>query len=317
MHQLITLSNETGMQVTVSNFGARLTSILFPTQNGLQEMLLTYQDPQDFKGDPFYLGTTCGRVANRIAGGQFSIGTDVYLLSKNEESTCLHGGREGFSHRYWAVKTSNKNTVELALTSPDGDQGFPGEVSVTARFCLSDTNCLTLEYHATTTKACPINLTNHAYFNLGEEDISNLLLTLNAECYLEKNANNLPTGKILPVKDTKFDFTSTRTLLTNTHLDNPVSGYDDCFVLDKTKTVAAELISKRNEIKLQLMTNQPGIQVYSGGFLSSPFKQGAGVCLEAQNFPNAINISHFPNSVVLPAQVYYYTTQFQFTALSQ
>ena len=201
---LITLKNNNGMQVVVSDFGARLCSISFPTFNGPQEMLMRYQDETQFFDDPFYVGAICGRVANRIGRGRFSYDGQTYQYSQNDGEHCLHGGEQSIDKRLWHIAEQSQSSVTLTLESPDCDNGFVGNVAIQVIYRLSEDNKLEIEICANTDKTTPLNLTNHAYFNLAEHSALDLELCIDAESLLEKDAGNIPTGKLLKVDESEI-----------------------------------------------------------------------------------------------------------------
>lgn len=319
MIDFVSLRNSSGMQVTLSNWGARVTSILFPAKQGLQEMLMTYENPADFARDRFYVGATCGRVCNRIADGAFELNGQNYSLSRNSDGNCLHGGIDGFAHKYWLIdrQSMNDRYVSMKLQSRNGDQGFPGTLEVIVSYELSENNQLTITYEATTDRATPVNLTNHAYFNLGESDCRNLKLEIDAGYYLNVDETGIPTGELLSVDGGMFDFRNARNIAS---LD-PSTGckmeecFDHCFVLESNANPSARLRSEQSGITLKLFTDQSSLQLYTGHFLCDEFNAFQGICLEAQNYVDAINHQHFPDSVIKPDQTYsrFITYDFQQT----
>lgn len=309
----IRLTNNAGMVVELLTLGARIASIRFPVAGKPIEMTVGYQDDSQYADDSFYLGATCGRVCNRISNGQFRLSGQTYQLTKNDHDNCLHGGVENFSHRNWQVDESSlsQQFVRLTLCSADGDQGFPGEVIVSVSYQLTDDNQLQIEFLANTNSATPVNLTNHTYFNLGEPDARALQLQINANNYLELDDANVPTGKILSVADTDFDFSrqaevGLREKVSENAAITSRLGFDHCFVLNSNDMAQpkAVLTSLKNKLKMTLFTDQKAIQLYSGAYLSKPFIPYQGLCLEAQNFTNAINIAHFPSCVLRENQQY-------------
>ncbi|GHE88954.1 aldose epimerase family protein [Thalassotalea profundi] len=309
----IVLHNSFGMSVEIINYGARIKSIKFPVNGQPTEMVVGYDDAENYINEPFYLGATCGRVCNRISKGKFTLNNIDYQLPINSDENCLHGGIDNFSMRYWQINEQqlSDSSVCLHLVSEDGDQGFPGEVSASVIYELTDDNKLKIHYNANTTKATPINLTNHAYFHLGEASCQTLLLQINASAYLQRNENAMPTGDFLSVANTDFDFRSSqaigpRQLASNNQELKSLNCYDHCYVLDSTaiQETKAELISKQNNVRMRLYTDQPSLQLYSAYYLTKPFYPYQGVCLEAQNYTDAVNISHFPNCVLQPNEQY-------------
>ena len=309
----IILRNDYGMSVEIINFGARIKSIKFPVNDKATEMVLGYDSPQEYLTDPFYLGATCGRVCNRIAGGKFQLAGRQYQLTQNDGENCLHGGIDNFSMRYWKIdeETVTDTSVTLSLVSPNGDQGFPGKLELSFTYQLSADNKLTIEYSANTDLATPVNLTNHAYFNLGEGNCELLQLQIMSSEYLETNVDNIPTGNILSVAGTDYNFKEPTSIgYRQQHTEDESlktkNGYDHCFVLDETpfEQPKAILTSLKNQISLSVYTDQSAMQLYTGYYLSGQFVSYQGLCLEAQNYTDAENHKHFPSNVLKPNQEY-------------
>lgn len=307
------LRNDYGMSVEIINFGARIKSIKFPVNDKATEMVLGYDSPQEYLTDPFYLGATCGRVCNRIAGGKFQLADRQYQLTQNDGENCLHGGINNFSMRYWKIdeETVTDTSVTLSLVSPNGDQGFPGKLELSFTYQLSADNKLTIEYSANTDLATPVNLTNHAYFNLGEGNCELLQLQIMSSEYLETNVDNIPTGNILSVAGTDYNFKEPTSIgYRQQHTEDESlktkNGYDHCFVLDETpfEQPKAILTSLKNQISLSVYTDQSAMQLYTGYYLSGQFVSYQGLCLEAQNYTDAENHKHFPSNVLKPNQEY-------------
>jgi len=313
---LITLKNNNGMQVVVSDFGARLCSIIFLTCDGPQEMLMHYQDENQFFADPFYVGTICGRVANRIGRGRFGYDGQIYQYSQNEGEHCLHGGEQSIDKRFWQITEQLPSSVTLTLSSPDGDNGFAGNVNIQVTYRLFEDNKLEIEICANTDKATPLNLTNHAYFNLAEHSALDLELCIDAESVLEKDAGNIPTGKLIKVDESKlaaskFDFREPKSL-------QQAGDLDHYFVFHKAPQgmrLVAQLVSKNNGVRLSVFSDQNGLQCYMGGFLSAPFSPYSGVCLELHNYPDALNHEQFDSILVQPEQQYKNTMILSFNEL--
>lgn len=317
-----TLTNIHGMSVEIINLGARIKSIKFPINGQPTEMILGYASGEAYATDPFYLGATCGRVCNRIANGTFTLNNTHYQLTQNDDKNCLHGGIDNFSHRLWEIEQSSKNNnyLVLTMTSKDGDQGFPGKVTIQTSYRLTDNNELIIEYVGHTDAPTPLNLTNHAYFNLGETNAEALQLQLMSAAYLALNNSNTPTGKLISVEQSDFNFRDSATIgerQNNTEDTNlkAMRGYDHCFVLDNSPANVAKAVlsSRKNNIKMSLFTDQPAVQFYTGAFLEGAFSPYQGVCLEAQNYSDAVNFPHFPNSVLLPEQTYQQRIVYQFS----
>ncbi|TMP81523.1 galactose-1-epimerase [Pseudoalteromonas phenolica] len=313
---LITLKNNNCMQVVVSDFGARLCSIIFPTCHGPKEMLMRYQDESQFFSDPFYVGAICGRVANRIDKGHFRYDGQTYQYSQNEGEHCLHGGEQSIDKRFWRIAEQSHSSVALTLRSEDGDNGFAGNVNIQVTYRLSEDNKLEVEISANTDKTTPLNLTNHAYFNLAEHSALDLGLCIDAESVLEKDAGNIPTGKLLKVDESKlaaskFDFHEPKSL-------QQAGDLDHYFVFHKAPQgmrLVAQLVSKNNGVRLSVFSDQNGLQCYMGGFLSAPFSPYSGVCLELHNYPDALNHEQFDCILVQPEQQYKNTIILSFTEL--
>jgi len=319
-----TLTNDNGMSVEIINLGARIKSILFPVSGKLTEMTVGYTVAESYLQDDFYLGATCGRVCNRISNAKFELDGDGFQLSQNDGLNCLHGGADNFSTRFWQEDTelTESNQLTLALTSEDGDQGFPGEVKIKVTYHLSSDNRLTMNFQANTNKATPINLTNHCYFNLGEASSLPLALTVNSSSYLERTDTGVPTGKILSSDNTDYSFQTESNIgerQGNAKSQKLVDmkGYDHCLILDteNTQQASAILTSYSNKVKMSLYTDQEAIQLYTGAFLSGKFSPYQGLCLEAQNYSDAINFLHFPNCVLRPDSTYNKTIAYQFESI--
>ncbi|TMO57720.1 aldose epimerase family protein [Pseudoalteromonas phenolica] len=313
---LITLKNNNGMQVVVSDFGARLCSIIFPTCHGSKEMLMRYQNESQFVDDIFYVGAICGRVANRIGRGRFSYDGQTYQYSQNEGEHCLHGGAQSIDKRFWHIAEKSHSSVMLTLCSPDGDNGFAGNVIIQVIYRLSEDNKLEIEICANTDKITPLNLTNHAYFNLAERSALALELCIDAESVLEKGADNIPSGKLLRVDNSelaalRFDFREPKSLQQTKDLDH-------YFVFHKAPQgmrLVAQLVSKSNGVRMSVFSDQNGLQCYIGRFLSSPFGPYSGVCLEPHDYPDSLNHEQFDSILVQPEQQYKNTMVLSFTEL--
>jgi len=321
----IALTNDNGMSVEIINFGARIKSIKFPVNAKATEMILGYASAPEYINDEFYLGATCGRVCNRIANGEFELDGRQYQLTQNDGDNCLHGGSDNFSMRYWDVDkaTQSKCSVTLSLISPNGDQGFPGTVNLSVTYQLSEDNKLSIQYSGNTDSATPINLTNHAYFNLGENDCQSLYLQMMSSTFLETDAANIPTGNIIPVAQTDYNFREPAAIgYRQQHTEDESlktkNGYDHCFVLDNTpfEQPKAVLTSLKNQISLSVYTDQAAIQLYTGFYLSDEFSSYQGVCLEAQNYTDAENNKHFPTNILTPNQSYQRQVIYKFESIT-
>jgi aldose 1-epimerase len=327
--RLYTLTNKNGMSVSVMDYGATIVKILAPDRNGkLDDVVLGFDKFSPYLHITTYFGATIGRYGNRIAKGQFEIGKTLYQLPRNDGSNSLHGGFRGFNKRMWKVEPveSDVPAVRFSRLSPDGEEGYPGNLFVSVTFSLNDDNELRISYEATTDKATIINLTNHSYFNLaGGGTILGQVLTLHADAYTPVDATLIPTGEIKPVADTPWDFLNPTPI--GLHLKqtggNPV-GYDHNFVLNKdwfsNWSVAAEVDEPKSGRTLTVSTDQPGVQFYTGNFLDGTltgaggnvYRQYTGFCLETQHFPDSPNHDNFPSTILTPEDTYKTSTVYAF-----
>jgi aldose 1-epimerase len=327
---LFTLTNANGLVARITNYGTILTELRVPDRNGqLGDVVLGFDNlAQYLKGHP-YFGCTTGRVANRIAGGKFRLEGKLYSLAVNNGPNALHGGIKGFDKVLWKATPLRGATVRFDYTSADGEEGYPGKLAVTVIMKLTDANELWIDYTAATTKPTPINLTNHSYFNLaGSGDIKGHQLMIAADFYTPKSPPDVPTGEVRPVRGTPLDFTRPRAIGARfAKLGGKPQGYDHNFVLrgDATNSgqpaFCARVIEPRSGRVMEVFTTEPGVQVYTANWLDGSLvgKGGVvygrhdGLCLETQHFPNSINISHFPNTVLRPGETYRQTTIYRFS----
>lgn len=327
-----TLSNGHGVTVKTITYGAIITSVQTPDRTGRAgEIALGFETLKPYlAGHPFF-GAICGRVANRIAGGKFSIDGRTYQLATNNGPNHLHGGNVGFDKAVWNAKpvTDSKSVgVRLSHQSPDGDEGYPGNLAVTVVYTLTEENELKIEYTATTDKATPINLTNHTYWNLsdgGGSDVLNHVLTLNANRYLPVDDGLIPTGELKSVAGTPMDFTKPTAIGARINdVPGEPKGYDHCYVLNKdaenSLSLAARVEEPRSGRVMEVYTTEPAIQLYTANFLDGIHSRGAvygphhAFCLEAEHFPDAINQPSFPSTLLKPGQTYRQTTVHKFSA---
>jgi aldose 1-epimerase len=311
------------MRVAISDFGATVVQLWTPDRDGrLADIVLGYDDANGyFEGSSFF-GGTIGRYANRIAQASFDLNGETFYLNKNEGAHCLHGGSLGFHKRLWRVDSSSEYSLRLQYFSPDGEEGFPGNLVVNASFVLSEANELRIEYRATTDRATIINLTNHSYFNLaghGSGEVLDHHLLLHANVFTPINNELIPTGELRQVRDTPLDFTSWRRVGDRIDASDDqlqyAQGYDHNFVLDKKAFAlveAAQVFEQSSGRLLTILTNQPGVQFYSGNHLPARIsgKDGAvygrrsGLCLETQHFPDSPHHPHFPSTILNPGETY-------------
>jgi aldose 1-epimerase len=324
---LYTLDNG-HLRVAITNFGARLVSIETVDRHGrLGHVLLGFEDVAAYASAGGSFGAFLGRYANRIAGGRFSIDGEMFQLAVNENGNTLHGGPVGFAQTFWDGTIEGDKLVLIHI-SPDGDQGFPGTLTTRAEYFLS-ADRLHIELVATTDKPTIINLSSHPYFNLGgfhDHDIFGHELTVRAAHFLPTDKQQIPTGEVLSVAGTPFDFRSKKPFgreIRDAEQNLLIArGYDHCFVLDARDGPAATVHDPYSGRTLEIFTNQPGLQVYSGNSLDGSiigrhrktFRQSSAFALEAQNFPDAPNHKNFPNAILRPGETYDHMIEYRFTA---
>jgi aldose 1-epimerase len=312
--KLVTLRSANGVVVRLADWGATLLGIDWPHAAGTVRVVLGPGDPERELARFPAAGAILGRFANRIAGARFDLDGTTVALVANEGRNQLHGGAAGFAHRGWTLDQGDDRSARFRLTSPDGDQGYPGTLDVSVTYALSDEGELSIAYEATTDRATPINLTHHAYFNLaGGGDVLGHELWLDADGYLPIDREKIPTGEIAPVDGTPFDFREPRTIGDRIAALEPwPGGYDHCMVLraDRDPRVpAARLRHVESGRTLEVITDQPGIQLYTGNHLHDlagaggvRFPKHGGVCLETQHFPDSVHHPEFPPVILRPGE---------------
>jgi aldose 1-epimerase len=305
------LGDADGLQAEVLTLGGILHSLTLPVQGGRRiPLVLSLPDVQSYLDDLAYLGQLVGRFGNRIGGASFALDGRRFELSANNGANTLHGGEPGFGKQLWRVVDSGsgrRSFVKLALRSPDGSSGFPGNLDVTALISIED-NTLTLAWEATTDAPTPVSLTWHPYFNLAGTahlPVGDHTLRIAASHYLPVSAALIPTGEVAPVAGTPFDFRAAKPLRAPPAQVHPqlrdVGGFDHCWVLEKNARVAAELYCPSNGVRMQLLTDLPGLQFYDGNQLPADVH---GLCLEPEHFPDAPNRPDFPDCILRPGQVH-------------
>lgn len=330
---LYTLKNKSGMEVCITNFGGRIVSIMVPDKDGkMQDVVLGFDNIDDYIRIPSDFGASIGRYANRIAQGRFVLDNDTIQLPQNNFGHCLHGGPQGWQYQVYDANLIDNTTLELTRLSPDGDENFPGNVTAKVTFKLSDDNALDIKYSATTDKKTIINMTNHSYFNLSgdpSQPATDHILYVNADNYTPVDSTFMTTGEIIPVKDTPMDFITPKAIgqdITKydfVQLKNG-NGYDHNWVLNTNGDItkpAARLTSPQSGITLEVYTNEPGIQVYTGNFLDGSiqgkkgitYNQQASVCLETQHYPDSPNKPQWPSVILEPGQTYNSECIFKFS----
>ncbi|HIS68161.1 MAG TPA: galactose mutarotase [Candidatus Gallacutalibacter stercoravium] len=330
---LITLSNGR-IEAQISNYGGIIYQLCVPDKAGKKANLILGHDGLEgylVKGD--YHGALIGRYANRIAKGRFTIDGKDYQITQNEGETALHGGVTGLNQKLWDIvelKDGEEPSLTLACFSPDGEEGFPGNLRVQVVYTVTANDGLRIEYFAQSDKKTPINLTNHAYFNLkGDpaQDILDNLLCIHADAYTPIDADSIPTGELAPVQGTPMDFTSPKPIGRDicadfAQLKKPM-GYDHNYVLNASKEelpCIAEVQDPQSGRRMRVYTDQPGVQLYTANFLDGsemgkngvPLQQHHALCLETQNFPDSVHQPGFPDPFYGPGRDYHYTTIYQF-----
>lgn len=323
------LTNAGGESVKIITLGGIISQINVRDRDGkLANVVLGFDNLQDYlKGHP-YFGCITGRVANRIADAKFTLDGKEYKLHANVGTTSLHGGLKGFDKVVWkATPADDKRSVRLSRRSPDGEEGYPGNLDVTVTYTWTDDNELKIGYQAVTDKPTPVNLTNHSYFNLtgGKDTVLDHELELAADTYTPLDDKLMPTGKIEPVKGTPFDFTKpTKIGARIKDIDGDPVGYDRNHVIrggGKSLTFTARAYESKSGRVMEMSTTEPGVQFYTGNFLDGKLKGHGGVvyrqymgfCLEAQHFPDALHHPNFSSIILRPGQVYQQTTVYQFS----
>jgi aldose 1-epimerase len=328
--ELYTLTNEKGVVAKITTYGAILTELWVPDRNGkLNNVVLGFDNLDQYvKGNPFF-GATTGRVANRIAKGRFTLDGKEYRLAVNNGPNHLHGGIKGFDKRVWKaepVTVKDGVAVKFTYLSPDGEEGYPGNLKVAVLYTLTDDNELRIDYSASTDKATPINLTNHSYFNLaGTGSVLDHVLMINADHYTAADATLIPTGEIVPVKGTPLDFTKPMPIGARVaEVMSFAKGYDHNFVLKgggKKLSLCARVHEPKSGRVMEVRTTEPGVQLYTANHLDGTLKgvdgvvyaQHSGFCLETQHFPDSINKPNFPSVVLRPGQTFKSSTVHKFS----
>jgi aldose 1-epimerase len=311
--------------VDILDYGGTVASLVVPDKDGvLRDVVLGYDSLEGYIQGQLYFGATVGRHANRIGGGTFTLNGTTYALEKNSGPNHSHGGFRGYEHRMFQGEMHG-DTLNLHLHSPDGDQGYPGELNLTVSFSFSQENALTIRYQATTSRDTVVNLTNHSYIDLsGGANPMGQLLRLSADAYTENDENTLPTGVIAPVEGTPFDFRQEKALGRDIALENQqlqfCRGYDHNFVLCGGGKLSefARLRSPETGITMTAATDMPGVQLYTGNFIEEPkgkrpYGPRDGVCLETQFFPNAMAIPAFQKPILRAGAVYDHQTVYAFS----
>ena len=330
--QLYTLKNKFGAEAHFINQGAKLVSLVVPSRTGLVDVVLGHDSLQGYiDSEEAYFGAICGRYANRIALGKFALDGVTYELPINNGPNSLHGGLRGFNAVIWRGEQTKANQVTFRYVSPDGEEGYPGELSVEVVYTLTDEHELTIEYTASTTKPTVLNLTNHAYFNLsgeGDPSVHDHTLVIDAKEYLPTDETAIPYGAPAPVEGTPMDFTTPHTIGERVDADFDqlrwARGYDHTYILDKALGKlgrAARCSSPKTGIVMEVYTDQPGVQLYTGNWMSGNLRgkhdhrypARAALCLETQHYPDSPNKPEYPTTRLNPGEVFRSVTAFRFT----
>lgn len=328
---LVTLANAHGLEAKIMTYGATIISVKTPDRNGKLANITLYLDTFDdyLRGHPLF-GSVVGRYANRIGGARFALDGVEYPVTPNAGKNHIHGGREGFQKKVWQAKRMPQDeaaAVELTLTSPDGEEGYPGTLHVKLVYTLTNDNELKMDYSATTDRPTIVNLTNHTYWNLagaGSGDILGHELTLNADAYLVADEQKVPTGEVRRVKGTVMDFTEPHPIGSRI---KEVEGenYDHCYVLNKRPgeplSRAARVVDPKSGRVMDVWTTKPGVQFFTARILNNPrwqvggrpYSPYDGLCLETQHFPNSPNCANFPSPVLRPGETYHHVTVHKFS----
>jgi aldose 1-epimerase len=340
--RLFTLTNPSGMSVSITNFGGIITSIVVPDRNGqMEDVTLGYKKLDRYLNavEKPYFGAIIGRVANRTAGGKFTLDGETYELACNDKTNHLHGGKTGFDKIVWDAETragSGFRSLRLSYCSPHMEEGYPGNLDVTVTYTLTDSNGLSMEYEAFTDKATPVMLTNHAYFNLkgeGNGDVLDHEVMIDADEFLPGTVRQIPSGQIVPVEGTIFDFRKPKTIRQDWDDNHPqfktTLGYDHCYQLNRDEMdddelmLASRVVEPESGRVLEVYTQDPAIQFYTGNFLDGrlsgksgqPYVKNAGFCLETQQFPNSHNTPGFHDIILRPEETYQTKTIYQFDVI--
>ncbi len=318
-----TMKNENGLEVTVLDYGCIIKDIIVPSKKGPVDIVLGHDTIADYEEGTAYCGAFIGRFANRIQNSEFVLNDKKYILEKNEGDNHLHGT---FDRKMYKVKSFGDSLLMEAL-SPDGEEGYPGNLKISVRYTLTADNTLRMDYRVTSDEDTIVNLTNHGYYNLnGSGTVEKHKLRLYCEKFLEADKTLCPTGNILPVKGTVMDFTEGKEIGQDLRIDDPQlkivgGGYDHCFIIDRaggaSQRIGAWAYSDKTGISMKIYTTEPGMQLYTGNFLQNspvlgkngvPFEQYGGFALETQHYPCSPSHEEFPTTILRAGKVYRTTT---------
>ena len=327
---LYTLRSGSGMVMTVTDYGAALHSLLIPVGNELRDVVLGYDDAAGYDGPSgTYFGATIGRNSNRIGGAAFSLNGKTCTLPANDHGNSLHSGPDGFSHRLWQVKNITPDSITFAIHSPDGDQGYPGNLDAEVTYTLTGNNSVRLSYRAKADADTVINLTNHSYFNLNGHASGTILghtVRMDADFFTNADAASIPTGEILSVEGTPMDFRTPKGVGRDIGMDCQAlrfgRGYDHNWCLNNGGKFAKVIRCEVEDLAMDVLTDLPGVQMYTGNFLvEEPGKDGAvylhrgGICFETQYYPDAVNHPNFPSCICPAGKTWESVTEYHFTVV--
>ena len=327
---LFSVSNRQGSTIKITNYGATITSILVPDlRKQFDDVVMGFDSIEGYLGNQPHIGCICGRVANRISGASFTLDGKTYKLAANLGPNTLHGGISGFDKKIWLAEEfveGEQAGVKMSYTSSDGEEGFPGQLKVTVKYIFNNENELSLIYHATTDKPTFLNLTNHSYFNLTgcREDVINHELMINSDKITVLSADLIPTGELLDVAGTPFDFRKSKSI--GTDIAKVGLGYDQNFVLNKEAeglTLAATVYEQVTGRVMEVFTTEPGIQLYTANYLDGTIKGKKGIfyrkqyglCLETQHFPDSMHQPAFPSTLLNAGEEYSQQTIYHFKTI--
>lgn len=309
------------LTATILNYGARIAAIEVAIGKQRRNVCLGFPSMAEYIADRAAMGAICGRYANRIAGGQFTLDNHTYKLPQNHGTSTLHGGPLGFQYLLWKAAPDGE-ALRLDLVSPDGDMGFPGKLEVTVRYAITDAT-LSVDYTAVTDAPTVLNLTNHAYFNLaGRGDVLGHVLTIPATRFTPVDQALIPLGELRAVADTPFDFRKPMAIGARINDDDEQlridPGYDHNYALGGAQSPSPRMaaVVEAAGLVLEVRTTEPGVQLYTGNFLGAPFGRHGGLCLETQHFPDSPNHPDFPSTVLRPGETFRSRTEFQFSVSS-
>lgn len=325
-----TIENDNGISLNIINYGGIITHLYTPDRDGkTADIVLGFDDLPGYLGKHPYFGTIVGRFCNRIAGGKFSIDGRKYTLAVNNGPNHLHGGIIGFDKKIWLAQkftTNDEVGVKLAIESPDGDEGYPGNLLVEVEYALNNNNELIIRYSAQTDKPTHVNLTNHSYFNLSgcKNNILDHVLNIDADSYTETDQEQTTTGNILSVVGTALDFRTPKPI--GRDLSKVPPGYDHNFVINRKKNEEIQFVARLEDPYsgrvMETFSTVPGVQLYTANYLdgspgknNTPYVKHMAICLETQHFPNSPNIPAFPSTLLQPGEKYSQTTVYKFATL--